>query len=64
MAFGIPWENADGTITTPTYPVLTWLWNSTKISVITSVLVLMLSTTGAYAFARLRLRLSRTCYRP
>ncbi len=56
MAFGIPWENADGTMTTPTYPVLTWLWNSTKISLITSSVILMLSTTGAYAFARLRFR--------
>ncbi|MGI9274565.1 MAG: maltose ABC transporter permease MalG [Endozoicomonas sp.] len=54
MAFGIPWENADGSIMQPTFPVLTWLWNSIKISVLTSSFILLLSTTGAYAFARLR----------
>ena len=26
MAFGIPWERADGTLMQPTFPVLTWLW--------------------------------------
>ena len=50
MAFGIPWERADGTLMQPTFPVLTWLWNSVKISVITSTFILLLSTTGAYAF--------------
>ena len=56
LAFGIPWENADGSIIQPTFPVLTWLWNSVKISVVTAVFILLLSTTGAYAFARLRFR--------
>ncbi len=56
MAFGIPYTAPDGTVMTPTFPVLTWLWNSVKISLITSTLILMLSTTGAYAFARLRFR--------
>ena len=56
LAFSIPWENADGSIIQPTFPVLTWLWNSVKISVATSTFILMLSTTGAYAFARLRFR--------
>ena len=60
LAFGIPWENADGSIIQPTFPVLTWLWNSIKISVTTSVFILMLSTTGAYAFARLRFRFKNT----
>ena len=56
MVLGIPWEAADGSIVQPTFPVLTWLWNSIKVSLTTSVLILMLSTTGAYAFARLRFR--------
>ena len=60
LAFGIPWENADGTVIQPTFPVLTWLWNSIKISVVTSTFILMLSTTGAYAFARLRFRFKTT----
>ena len=60
LALGIPWENADGTIMQPTFPVLTWLWNSIKISVVTSLLILLLSTTGAYAFARLRFRFKKS----
>lgn len=57
MVLGIPYETADGNIVQPTFPVLTWLWNSIKVSLTTSALILMLSTTGAYAFARLRFRL-------
>lgn len=56
LAFGIPWENADGTFTQPPFPVILWLWNSIKVAFISSVLILLLSTTGAYAFARLRFR--------
>lgn len=56
LALGIPWENADGSITEPPFPVLLWLWNSIKVSFISSVLILLLSTTGAYAFARLRFK--------
>ena len=56
LVLGIPWQAADGTVIQPTFPVLTWLWNSIKVSVITSALILALSTTGAYAFARLRFR--------
>lgn len=56
LAFGIPWENADGSITQPPFPVLLWLWNSIKVAFISTVLILLLSTTGAYAFARLRFR--------
>ena len=57
MVLGIPYETADGTVIEPTFPVLTWLWNSIKVSLTTSALILLLSTTGAYAFARLRFRL-------
>lgn len=38
----------------PPFPVLRWLWNSVYISVLTSFFILVLSTTSAYAFARLR----------
>lgn len=54
LALGITIENSDGTVTTPPFPVLLWLWNSVKIAFITSVLVLTLSTTCAYAFARMK----------
>lgn len=37
----------------PPYPVLTWLWNTVKVATISAVLILLFSTTGAYAFGRL-----------
>jgi maltose/maltodextrin transport system permease protein len=54
LALGIPYEQADGTVLKPPFPVLLWLWNSVKIAVVSSFLILMLSTTSAYAFARMR----------
>ena len=60
LALGIPWTTPDGRVVTPPFPVLTWLWNSIKIAVIASVLILLLSTTAAYAFARLKFRFRQT----
>jgi len=40
-------------VSQPPYPVLTWLMNTVKVAAITSILVLLLSTTSAYAFGRL-----------
>ncbi|ORT48717.1 maltose transporter permease [Vibrio sp. qd031] len=56
LALGFSVTNSDGSITPPPFPVLTWLWNSVKIAGITSVLIVALSTTSAYAFARMRFR--------
>ncbi|MDK9689036.1 maltose ABC transporter permease MalG [Halomonas sp. LC1] len=56
LALGIPWEHADGTVVQPPFPVLLWLWNSIKVAVVSSVLILMLATTSAYAFARMRFK--------
>ncbi|BCB61870.1 maltose ABC transporter permease [Halomonas sp. A020] len=56
LALGIPWERPDGTVVQPPFPVLLWLWNSIKVAVISSVLILMLATTSAYAFARMRFK--------
>lgn len=56
LALGIPYEQADGTVLQPPFPVLLWLWNSIKIAVVSSVLILLLSTTSAYAFARMRFK--------
>ena len=56
LALAIPWERADGTVVQPPFPVLLWLWNSIKVAVVSSVLILMLATTSAYAFARMRFK--------
>lgn len=54
LALGFVVTNADGSTTNPPFPVLLWLWNSIKVAAITSVCVLALSTTCAYAFARMK----------
>lgn len=56
LALGIPWERPDGSIVQPPFPVLLWLWNSIKVAVVSSGLILMLATTSAYAFARMRFK--------
>ncbi|ATG74189.1 maltose transporter permease [Zobellella denitrificans] len=56
LALGIAVTHADGTVTPPPFPVLLWLWNSVKIAVISALGIVALSTTCAYAFARLRFR--------
>jgi maltose/maltodextrin transport system permease protein len=54
LALGIPVTNPDGTVTQPPFPVLLWLWNSIKIATISAFLIVAISTTAAYAFARLK----------
>lgn len=54
LALGMSVTGADGSVTPPPFPVLSWLMNSIKIAVITSVFVVTLSTTSAYAFARMK----------
>ncbi|WJV54796.1 maltose ABC transporter permease MalG [Prodigiosinella aquatilis] len=56
LALGMAVTNADGSITPPPFPVMLWLWNSIKIAVITAIGIVSLSTTCAYAFARMRFR--------
>ncbi|EAR11198.1 maltose ABC transporter permease MalG [Reinekea blandensis] len=46
-------QYGDAYVSTPPYPVLSWLMNTVKVATITSILVLLLSTTSAYAFGRL-----------
>jgi maltose/maltodextrin transport system permease protein len=55
-ALGIAYVDELGKTVKPPFPVLLWLWNSIKIAAISSTCVLLLSTTAAYAFARLRFR--------
>lgn len=54
LALGFSIEHADGGKTPPPFPVLLWLWNSVKIAAITASGIVALSTTCAYAFARMR----------
>ncbi|QMV14692.1 maltose ABC transporter permease MalG [Vibrio spartinae] len=54
LALGFAVTHADGSVTPPPFPVLTWLWNSVKVATISSVLIVALSTTSAYAFARMK----------
>ena len=56
LALGMCIVNPDGSVTPPPVPVLRWLWNSIKVAGISSVFIVALSTTSAYAFARLRFR--------
>lgn len=56
LALGIPYQAADGSIVQPPFPVLRWLWNSVKIAGISAFLIVAISTTAAYAFARLKFR--------
>lgn len=55
LALGIPWEQADGSVVSPPFPVMTWLWNSVKVATISSILITLFTTFGAYACSRLRL---------
>jgi maltose/maltodextrin transport system permease protein len=56
LALGISYQGADGSLVEPPFPVLRWLWNSVKIASISAFLIVAISTTAAYAFARLKFR--------
>ena len=60
LALGIPVTQPDGTVVQPPFPVLLWLWNSIKIALIASILIVAISTTAAYAFARLKFARKQT----
>ena len=56
MVLGLPVPQADGTWEAPSVSVLRWFWNSVKVSATSAFLILALSSTCAYAFARMRFR--------
>jgi maltose/maltodextrin transport system permease protein len=56
LALGISYQAADGSLVVPPFPVLLWLWNSIKIAGISAFLIVAISTTAAYAFARMKFR--------
>jgi ABC-type maltose transport system permease subunit len=49
-------ENFRELIDNPIFPFFTWLWNSIKVSVVTTLLTLSLTTMAAYAFSRFRFK--------
>jgi maltose/maltodextrin transport system permease protein len=55
-AFGLPYQAANGQWVEPELPVLRWLWNSVKVATMSAAITLALSTTGAYALARMKFR--------
>jgi maltose/maltodextrin transport system permease protein len=56
LALGLSYQGADGSLVEPPFPVLRWLWNSIKIAAASAFLIVAISTTAAYAFARLKFR--------
>ena len=60
LALGIDVVNADGSLSKPPFPVSFWLWNSIKIAGISSIGIVALSTTCAYAFARMKFKGKKT----
>ncbi|HET6439064.1 MAG TPA: maltose ABC transporter permease MalG [Anaeromyxobacter sp.] len=54
LALGIPYVEADGTVVPPPFPVLHWLWNSVKIAGLAAFFSVVMSTTAAFAFARMK----------
>jgi len=56
LALGISYVDADGQVTVPPFPVLTWIGNSLKVATISATVCLALSVTAAYAFARMKFR--------
>lgn len=60
LALGIDVVNADGSVTKPPFPVLLWLWNSVKVAGISAIGIVALSTTCAYAFARMKFKGKKT----
>ena len=53
---GLPYPGPDGQVILPDLPVLRWLWNSIQVALASGLVTLLLSTTAAYALARLRFR--------
>lgn len=54
LALGIRFTDAEGHLVKPPFPVLLWLWNSIKIATVSALLIVAISTTAAYAFARMK----------
>jgi len=53
---GLPYTSPDGQQVLPDLPVMRWLWNSVKVALLSGAVTLLLSTTAAYALARMKFR--------
>ena len=51
---GFSFMGPDGRMMEPDLPVLRWLWNSVKVALCSGAVTLLLSTTAAYALARMK----------
>jgi maltose/maltodextrin transport system permease protein len=51
---GFSFMGPDGRMVEPDLPVLRWLWNSVKVALLSGAVTLLLSTTAAYALARMK----------
>ena len=56
LALGMSYVDVDDRLVTPPFPVLHWLWNSIKVAGVSATLMVVLSTTSAYAFSRIKFR--------
>lgn len=56
LALGMSYQGPNGELIEPDFPVLRWLWNSIKVAFLTATVTLLLSTTAAYAFSRMKFR--------
>ena len=56
LALGMSYVDAGGSLVHPPFPVMRWLWNSVKVASVSAVLIILLATSSAYAFSRLRFR--------
>lgn len=56
LALGMSYQGPSGELIEPDFPVLRWLWNSIKVALMTAGVTLLLSTTAAYAFSRMKFR--------
>jgi maltose/maltodextrin transport system permease protein len=56
LALGLSYVDVDGRVIPPPFPVLHWLWNSIKVAAASAALMVILSTSAAYAFSRLKFR--------
>ncbi|AUN97521.1 maltose ABC transporter permease MalG [Bacteriovorax stolpii] len=53
---GIPYQNATGETVVSPYPMMRWLFNSLKVSLLSAFLMLFCSTTAAYALSRFKFK--------
>lgn len=49
-------ENFERTFNDPQYPFLLWIWNSVKVSAVTAIIIVALTSLAAYSFSRFRYR--------